>query len=246
MTWEGVYRTEAVAVYGVWVAPLLFLAWFLVSHGGVERAPLVPTHADFVRRYCLLFVIETMVDPWATGPLLRWMHWNEGPMASAVPLLFVLLGDFRVFWLVFTLARRDVNPWVAAARAVPWTLFTPITAAALQAGVVRVWPDAPGQTLWLGYEIVFCGLTLALATRVPDEAPPEVAGLRRLLRGLLIYAATYAALWATADVLILAGIDRGWGLRLIPNQLYYGLWIPLVYLGFFPRRRRVPPQAASV
>ena len=29
VTWEGVYRTEAVAVYGVWVAPLLFLAWLL-------------------------------------------------------------------------------------------------------------------------------------------------------------------------------------------------------------------------
>jgi len=35
---------------------------------------------------------------------------------------------------------------------------------------------------------------------------------------------------------VLRGADWGWGLRAIPNQLYYGLWIPFVYLSFFSRR----------
>jgi DNA polymerase-3 subunit chi len=31
---------------------------------------------------------------------------------------------------------------------------------------------------------------------------------------------------ASADVLILMGVDAGWGLRVIPNQLYYAFFVP--------------------
>ena len=41
---------------------------------------------------------------------------------------------------------------------------------------------------------------------------------------------------ALADVLILAGWDIGWALRVIPNQLYYVFWVPVVWALFFSPR----------
>jgi hypothetical protein len=47
--------------------------------------------------------------------------------------------------------------------------------------------------------------------------------------------AVYYALWATADLLIrYGGIDAGWLLRALPNQLYYAFWIPFAYATLAP------------
>jgi hypothetical protein len=51
---------------------------------------------------------------------------------------------------------------------------------------------------------------------------------------VLAFAATYYALWAFADALILAGFDAGWALRMLPNQLYYALSVPFVFFAYFP------------
>jgi hypothetical protein len=50
--------------------------------------------------------------------------------------------------------------------------------------------------------------------------------------------AAYYGLWAAADVLILCGVDAGWPVRLVPNQLYYGFFVPFVWRGFFRGRAR--------
>ena len=64
-----------------------------------------------------------------------------------------------------------------------------------------------------------------------------LGALRRYLRGLTTYAAVYYALWAGADVLIQwVGLDAGWALRVLPNQLYYAFWVPFAYFSFFSRR----------
>jgi hypothetical protein len=44
------------------------------------------------------------------------------------------------------------------------------------------------------------------------------------------FVVVYYGLWATSDLLILGGLDAGWLLRAVPNQLYYAVWIPFVYL----------------
>jgi hypothetical protein len=36
------------------------------------------------------------------------------------------------------------------------------------------------------------------------------------------------ALWALADVIILGGHDVGYALRLVPNTMYYVLYLPFV------------------
>ena len=62
--------------------------------------------------------------------------------------------------------------------------------------------------------------------------PPRSASCARCWRT----SAIYYALWAVADVLILAGRDVGWALRIVPNQLYYAFWVPVVWWLFFSPR----------
>jgi len=77
----------------------------------------------------------------------------------------------------------------------------------------------------------------ALLQIVPQQVPPDQPALRDFLRDALAYLALYYALWAGADVLIqIAGLDVGWLLRVVPNQLYYAFWIPFVVARFFARR----------
>jgi hypothetical protein len=73
---------------------------------------------------------------------------------------------------------------------------------------------------WLCYALRFRALALWLRRGAHDPA----------LRAVLGYVVAYYALWASADVLILAGVDFGWGLRVLPNQLYYSFFVPFAYL----------------
>jgi hypothetical protein len=87
----------------------------------------------------------------------------------------------------------------------------------------RAFGSLPDQALWLIHESLFVGLAVFVARRMPG----------RFERTVLAWAGVYYALWAGADVLILAGVDAGWLLRCIPNQLYYGLTVPFVWWRFF-------------
>jgi hypothetical protein len=111
----------------------------------------------------------------------------------------------------------------------------PLFAWALEGVLRRGWPGLPDQTIWLLYELAF--LTLALVWRsvlVPRWTAEQAPRRRSFLRDVLAYAATYYALWASADVLIMVfGVDAGWALRVVPNQLYYSFFVPFVFWRFF-------------
>jgi hypothetical protein len=255
-TWQDLYRSDWQGVVAVAVVPALFLLYLAAteppSHGGV-----VPAAARFMRRWAAIFAVLTIVDPLAGGPLLRLLGVADAPVATAVLVAFVLLGDFRVYLLIFTLlsyggarrAARTADPVYAARdalRVVPWraalvaalaTLVVPLVAFAVD-GLLRARnPTLPAQSIWLIYELAF--LTVAIVLRVsviPARIPPAAPRLGNYLRAVLGYVAVYYALWAAADVLILAGFDAGWALRLVPNQLYYAFWVPFAYWLFFARR----------
>jgi hypothetical protein len=148
---------------------------------------------------------------------------------------FVLLGDFRVLLLVLRLARPQTR-WLRDAAL--WTLPVPLLAWAVESDARSRWPALPDQTIWLVYELGF--LALALVWRnvlVPRWAAEEDSRRLGFLRDVLGYAAVYYALWAFADVLIMVfGLDVGWALRIVPNQLYYAFWVPFVFFWFFGRR----------
>jgi hypothetical protein len=240
-TFQAFYASELQGLWALLPVPALFLAWLAGPGRRHARASGRP-QAGFAAAYCAWFGALSLLDPLATGPLARALA-LPGWAASALLFLFVWLGDFRVFALVFGLAEpRPDHPWLRAAL---WTCLVPALDLALTFGILRALvPDLPGQVLWLVHELGFLALALyARARLVPRLCAEEPAGQRRFLRRALAYVALYYALWAAADVLILAGRDAGWLLRVLPNQLYYAWWAPFVFAAFFGLNRAAGPRA---
>ncbi|MDJ0852320.1 MAG: hypothetical protein QNK04_28455 [Myxococcota bacterium] len=223
-TFQAFYTSELQGIWALLPVPFLFLVYLGLRGRDRARASGRP-EAAFLVAWSAVFGALTLVDPLSTGAFGRWLDVPD-LVSSAVMFLFVWIGDFRVFALVFPLAGVD-KPWL---RAVVWTFLVPALDLALFFGALKaLWPEVPGQVLWLIHEVAFLALALALRSRLP-EGPH-----RAFLRGALAYVAAYYALWASADVLILAGLDAGWALRVVPNQLYYAFWVPFVFFTFLRR-----------
>jgi hypothetical protein len=239
VTWQELYASDLQGLYALWVVPALFLVFLLLDlRGRPDSVAVTPRAARFLGLYALVFTLETMLDPLFGGPVLRWLGLADRPEAMIVVFFFVLLGDFRVFVLVFGLdaIQAGRGPGRALAEATAWTLIVPLVTLVVHRTLIAISGPLPGQALWLIYELGFLVIAFVVRERI---VPARVADsrLRAYLRTVLAYVATYYGLWASADVLILAtGADRAWALRMIPNQLYYALYVPFVYLvAFSPR-----------
>jgi hypothetical protein len=220
-SWRDVYQSDLQGLYALIALPALFLVARVVAPRRVDDV-----RGRFVHAWSLVFAVETIVDPLATGPLLRALGVTEGPLADYGMIPFVLLGDFRVFLLVGFVAAPDAGVAAAMARAAAWTLVVPLTAWSTTAALRAALGDVPPTTIWLVYEAAFSGLALWLRARAGNG----------YCRAVLTYVSVYYALWATADVVILAGLDAGWALRILANQLYYAFWVPFAETLYFSRR----------
>lgn len=235
------YKSDLQSVYALCVVPLLFLTFLVVTPAARAAARSSEGPRRFLYFYLLVFALETILDPIATGPFVRWLGVGDSGLGTAIPLTFVLLGDFRVYLLIFGLARlaqRGGTLAPALLEAAAWTFLVPIVAYTLDSLLHHANPDLPAQTIWLFYELAFLAIAIWLRVGGIARRIPESDGaLRRGLEAVAGYAAVYYALWATADVLILVfALDVGWALRVIPNQLYYGLYLPFVHFQLSSRR----------
>jgi hypothetical protein len=226
---ETFYRTDLQGLWSLLVVPALFLAarpWLRERTAGAD-----PRAAGFVRVWTTVFALETVLDPLAV-------------MLAGVPmLLFVLLGDFRVFllWLGVLQPGRPIRDTLVAAAG--WTFVVPAVAWPLYRLLAAGFGPLPEQVLWLLYEVAFTGVALWWGTRLIPARRPVAA---RFLRATVWFVAAYYALWALADVLILAGLDVGWALRVVPNQMYYGFWVPVVWWWFFSPRYAASSTSTQV
>jgi hypothetical protein len=185
-SWQDFYYSAWQEPWGLLVAPFAFLVWR--AFAPPPGAGTVPEARRFVVAWSFLFAVLTLLDPIATGPLAKAFPDAATPLAVG----FVMLGDFRIWWLA---------AWL-------------VTLAA---------PPLPGQALWLLHETLFLVVAFAVSRRLSG----------RIERDVLAYAGVYYALWVACDVMILAGVDAGWLIRCVPNQLYYGLTVPFVWRRFF-------------
>ena len=240
--WQQAYYGD---LQGVLVAPLAFLAWRLAAAPDPERA-VAPETARFVSLLTLVFAVETMIDPIATGPLLKTAAWADGWLARVIPFAFVLLGDWRVLLLALGVGRSARRLGENALAALGLSLVVPVVAGGSYAVAGRIWPDLHGQVLWMLYELGFGLLCVGLArVWVPRVAARDPA-VGAFLRAVFGYSAAYYALWLFADLLIVAGgLDLGWAIRMVPNQLYYAFWVPFVYWRFFAAPASAPVRKAS-
>jgi hypothetical protein len=240
-SWHEVYYGDLQSLYALLIAPIAFLAWRLTS--GVDgRRAVAPDSARFVAGLTLLFAIETMIDPIATGPLLKLDFFRYNLASTLIPFLFVLLGDLRVLLLAIGVARPERRLRQNLAWALGAGLIVPIVAGIGYTLTRWIWPEVHGQVLWMIYEFAFLILCVVLARVWVSRCVPDDPPLATFLRSIFGYSAAYYALWWVADVLIVvADLDLGWAIRIVPNQLYYAFWVPFVYWRFFS----VPPENAS-
>jgi hypothetical protein len=226
------YTSDLQATYAAWPVPLLLLAWLVLTGGKAA----VTRDARFVRAYATFFAVETVLDPFATGPLTRWLGLSDTTAGLVVLIFFVLLGDFRVLYLLQRLSFPERTRERLLAESAAWTLIVPLAALAIQKTLVTLFGSLGDSAIWLIYELCFLFLALVLRQVVLPRWVTGPGRERRLayLRSVATYAAVYYALWATADVLIqVLGLDVGWLLRVIPNQLYYAFYVPFVYFRYF-------------
>ena len=238
--WHAFYQSELQSLYALVALPAAFLVYALAFP--VRSAD---PQVRFVYGWSLAFALETILDPIATGPMTRWLELS-GAWQQAVMLAFVLLGDWRVLLLVFALAYRPEQRRRAIVQSAALSFVVPSFAYLTDFQLRLLWPELPGQALWLVYEQGFAALALVLRRRVGTGfASGARDAERRLPRAFLAYAAGTYALWACADALILAGVDAGWGLRILPNQLYYAWSVPFVFFARFGWRRAGDAGSAS-
>ena len=209
--WQQWYAGDPQGLWSLLVVPVLFLIHLLVDgRRGASRGT-----RRFVFLYCLVFTLETLVDPLCTGLLARY---SPPAVGTALSVFFVIVGDFRVLLLTFLCGA--VAPRRALLRAIGLSIAVPVLAYAINAALDRLAGPVSGQVLWLCHELLFTALAGALLARY--RADP-------FLRRCLLFVVAYYGLWASSDVLILLGIDAAWLLRAVPNQLYYALWTPWVW-----------------
>ncbi len=231
-SWRAFYQSDLQSVWSLLPVPAAFLVYLLLAPRA-RAAGEACFERRFLRGWAVLFAALTMLDPLVGGPLLRSL--DAPPLLGTVVVLgFVLLGDFRVYWLVFALALRDARRGARLAAAA--TPAVALLAYASDGLWDRLAPDASGQRLWLIHELLFTGVALWLATRwLPRRVQDPV--LLRFLRRVCGYVTLYYALWAGCDALWLAtSLDAVWLLRAVPNQLYYAFFVPFVWLAYSRRR----------
>lgn len=226
------YTSDLQTTYATWPVPLALLAWLVLTGG---RAALT-RDARFVRAYAMFFAVETVLDPLVTGPLTRWLGLSDTTAGLVVLVFFVLLGDFRVLYLLHRLSFPERARERLIAESAAWTLIVPLAALSIREVLTALLGSLGDSAIWLIYELCFLALALALRQIVLPRWVVGPGRERRLayLRSVAAYAAVYYALWATADVLIqVLELDAGWALRVVPNQLYYAFYLPFAYFRYF-------------
>ncbi len=217
-TFERIYASPIHDPLFFWLAAALFV---------LALAARLPFLAGFL----VAFTFEIAADALATGalsPIPKDASWGT-PVAVA----FVILGDFRYFLLVERYRRegggeqRPAGAVFGAAAA--WAFLVPVASFVLRNVVPSL--AAPMRVTFLTYELMFLVLALvlrlALLPRTTAGAAPDV---RRWLFEVTVFEVVQYALWATADVVILSGAPAGFLLRLVPNTMYYALFLPFVLL----------------
>jgi hypothetical protein len=204
---------------------LLPLAVAGLAYALVGRARHPDAWSPFLRAWLLWWGVEIVLDASLTG-FATPLHGHPGAERVA-GVAFVILGDLRAYLLLERLSA-PARAWsVTWGRALAWGFVASLAVAA----ATRLFPITFGPTrhVFLFYEVVSLGLFLAwrLALDARRSAPPDPRALT-LARDVATFCLAQYALWIASDVLILAGCDAAYLLRVVPNVLYYGLFVAFV------------------
>jgi len=178
----------------------------------------------YLKTYLLFFAITTLVDILVAGKIVPIADDN---VRTAFEYVFVLIGDLRyIILLAYMLyAGRplsDVARFRPGGDVLKPTLIFTLFPTLLVSAIAFAKPNLMtiGRHRFLAYELIFFVLTfLWMYVVLPQKPITEVA--KNFLRRASLPVFGFYGLWATADMLILNGIEAGYALRIIPNLLYY-------------------------
>ncbi len=179
-------------------------------------------------RYLALFGITTLADISVAGNLVPIA---SAELQTAIEYIFVLIGDLRfILLLAYVLYAGKTLEDIDALRltgdvlrpALIFTIFPTLIVSAI--GFAK--PDllALPRQKFLAYELVFFGLTL-LWLQVVLPQKPVAEREQRLIRQVALPVLGFYGLWSLADMLILRGMQIGYAVRILPNLLYYCLFL---------------------
>ena len=198
------------------------LLW-LAAIVGLAIALSRPRISRDVRRFAVAVSVLSILDAWLSANHVLGIGRLSGPIATLLPLTFVLIGDFR-FFLFVELAQPDGTLFVTHTgvfKAVLWTLLVPASAQLLAS---MSGSDNP-RVLFLIYEALFVLLLMGFSLYYVPTSTKAQRWVRRVTGFVLLY----YGLWAAADAIILATrADTGFLLRVVPNVFYYGGLAPLI------------------
>jgi hypothetical protein len=183
----------------------------------------------FFRCWGILFGLSVAADAWLNGaltPIPDGSGW-----ATFFGVAFVILGDVRFFVVCEWDGSR-----LSLVRGFGLAWIVPLVSQLLRALVPTI--AATPRVTFLVYEVLFlivlAGWWLIRGHRVPMPRRAFV------VRVTPFFAIQYA-LWASSDVLLLTtGPDIGFALRIVPDVLYYVVFVPYV-LAIAPHSKREAP-----
>jgi hypothetical protein len=197
----------------LWIAAGLALVWC------AARRDLDPG----VKGYCAILTALSLADAWLTSTEVYGVGALSAGVARVVSVFFVLAGDYRYLLLLFAATREggiQATPR-GLATAAALTAIVPLASQVIAAQLPLAQGDP--RALFLVYEVAFCVLVSGLAVW---HARTRRAPWLWPVTGCVLL---YYALWAAADAMILAaGSDLGFALRVVPNLLYYGGLIAVI------------------
>lgn len=182
----------------------------------------------FLVAYVACFTVIALCDALQSG---SWspLHLLSSPLEEPIALLFVLVGDYRYLLLMERYAWRPDTKPTDTMRARAWISAFALTAIVplITLGLARAFPTRfVGRWNYLAWELAFVLLVLVLRFyRYPRRLAPATSAVRRWLFAVTHFELATYALWALADIVILAGADAGFALRIVPNVLYYGVFV---------------------
>lgn len=219
-------------------------AW---HHPGIAWVAAVATAVAFARKqrflvgWTTLFLLAIVADAWATGAFSR----VPAPHAWIAGVVFVILGDLRYFALAERFARGRFQGRTIAI-AIGLSLIVPVTTEVLRRAVPLI-GSTPRYT-FLVYEILFLLLAIGMRFVVyPSRLLGVVSSpVRQWVLSIATFQIVQYGAWVFCDLLILAGVELALVLRIIPNTLYYGAFLPFVVLRAPPAAWTDPPSRASI
>jgi hypothetical protein len=153
---------------------------------------------------------------------------------AALSFLFVMLGDQRYFLLMMRFSKPFPNRswgtakvWVGS---LALALIIPLALFGLKAFVPTYFgASADPRWTFLTYEALFFTLAGFFYFVWIPRYTTEVSGeVRTWLRRMTLFEMVHYGLWAFADCLILADISWGYGVRIVPNVIYYAFFVPVL------------------